>query len=196
MTTDPRTETASRILDIAEELVQTRGFNGFSYNDISERLGIRKPSIHHHFSTKAALGARLVERYRQRFLGALAAIDRAGGNAPRRLRGYARIYEEVLAKDRMCLCGMLAAEVVTLPESVRAPLQRFFDDSETWLTELLESGRRSGELAFAGKARDQARLLLASLEGAMMVARSYRDEARFRAATRRLVANLVARGPA
>jgi TetR/AcrR family transcriptional repressor of nem operon len=196
MTTDPRTETASQILDIAEELVQTRGFNGFSYADISERLGIRKPSIHHHFPTKEALGARLVERYRQRFLEALAAIDRAGGNAPRRLRSYARIYEDVLAKNRMCLCGMLAADVVTLPESVRAPLRGFFDDSETWLTELLESGRRSGDFGFAGKARDQARLLLASLEGAMMVARSYRDEARFRAATRRLVANLVARDPA
>ena len=47
--------TAHRILDVAEELVQTRGVNGMSYADISARLGITKASLHYHFASKADL---------------------------------------------------------------------------------------------------------------------------------------------
>jgi len=36
----PEADTASDILDIAERLAQTRGFNGFSYADVSSELGI------------------------------------------------------------------------------------------------------------------------------------------------------------
>ena len=54
--------TRSRILDVAEQLVQTRGFNGFSYADISAELGITKASLHYHFATKAEHGRTLVAR--------------------------------------------------------------------------------------------------------------------------------------
>jgi len=52
----PAPDTATRILDTAERLVQSRGYNGFSYADIAERVGITKASLHHHFETKATLG--------------------------------------------------------------------------------------------------------------------------------------------
>ena len=67
-------DTSSRILDIAEHLVQTRGFNAFSYADIAAALNITKASLHYHFPTKAKLGERLVERYQESFLAALARI--------------------------------------------------------------------------------------------------------------------------
>ena len=49
----PAPDTAQRILDIAERLVQTRGFNGFSYADIAGALAVTKASLHYHFPTKA-----------------------------------------------------------------------------------------------------------------------------------------------
>ena len=55
--------TTTRILDVAERLVQTRGFNGFSYADIAVQLGITKASLHYHFATKAELGRTLIARY-------------------------------------------------------------------------------------------------------------------------------------
>jgi len=67
--------TSGRILDIAERLVQTRGFNAFSYADIAAALNITKASLHYHFATKAKLGERLVERYQESFIAALARID-------------------------------------------------------------------------------------------------------------------------
>ena len=103
------TSTSQRILDVAERLVQTRGFNGFSYADIASALTVTKASLHYHFPTKAALGKQLIERYEKTFLLALGEIDRSSADAREKLQRYARIYADVLRANRMCLCGMLAA---------------------------------------------------------------------------------------
>ena len=39
-----------------ERLVQSRGFNGFSYADVSAELGITKAALHYHFAGKAEMG--------------------------------------------------------------------------------------------------------------------------------------------
>src|SRR2546423_2985232 len=97
-------DTASRILDIAERLVQVRGFNGFSYADIASELKITKASLHYHFPGKAELGEALIARYAARFATGLAAIDERGGEAPEKLAAYAAIYAGALSEGRMCLC--------------------------------------------------------------------------------------------
>src|SRR5438874_5740661 len=101
-------DTADRILDVAERLVQMLGFNGFSYADVSAELKITKASLHYHFATKAELGTRLIARYQRRFQAALDGIDRNGEDALHKLRSYARLYADVLRNHRLCLCGMLA----------------------------------------------------------------------------------------
>jgi TetR/AcrR family transcriptional repressor of nem operon len=184
--------TATRILDLAEQLVQMHGYNGFSYADIAEELDIRKASVHHHFATKAVLGGRLIERYRERFNAALAEIDRTSEGGRDALERYARLYAGALRENRMCLCGMLAAEITALSRPLRTALRRFFDENEAWLARVLDRGRRAGDLAFDGPAAGQARLLLAALEGSMLVARSYGDPARFESSAAMLLAALVA----
>src|ERR1700741_4022025 len=94
--------TADRILDIAERLVQTRGFNGFSYADVAQAPKVTKASLHYHFPSKAELRARLIEPYERNFLSALEAIDAGTKDAPQKLRRYAAIYEDVLRDGRMC----------------------------------------------------------------------------------------------
>lgn len=190
-----RSKTAERILDIAERLVQTRGFNGFSYADISAQLGITKASLHYHFATKDKLGATLIGRYSDAFAEALRAIARAGDSAAGKLAAYVKLYEDVLRKDRMCLCGMLAAETRTLSKEMQARLHGFFDANEAWLAAVVEEGRSNGELHFAGSAVDEARLLFGALEGAMLVARGYGDPSRFSVAAARLVDQLRAASP-
>jgi TetR/AcrR family transcriptional repressor of nem operon len=185
-------DTATRILDTAERLVQSRGYNGFSYADIAARLGITKASLHHHFETKATLGQALIERYHAQFTQALATIDAGGGDAADRLRSYARLYAAVLEGERLCLCGMLAAEYDTLPAAMQEGIRQFFNVNEQWLAGVLEQGRSSGRFQRRGSARDSARVLLSALEGAMLVARPYHDFARFNAAAEHLLAGLQA----
>ena len=188
-----RGETAatSRILDAAEHLVQVRGFNGFSYADISAKLQITKAALHYHFASKADLGEALIARYASRFAEALAGVDTGGGAAGAKLAAYAGLYLNVLRNRKMCLCGMLAAEYQTLPQPMRDAVLAFFDRNEAWLASVLEQGRAEGTLRFAGSAQDTARMIVGSLEGAMLIARPYADVARFQAAVDNLLAGLV-----
>jgi TetR/AcrR family transcriptional regulator, transcriptional repressor for nem operon len=183
--------TAGRILDVAERLVQVRGFNGFSYADIAAELHITKAALHYHFAGKADLGAALIARYADRFAGALAEVDSRRDGASAKLAGYADLYLQVLRASKMCLCGMLAAEYQTLPPPMQDAVIGFFDRNETWLEDVLEQGRRDGSLRFAGSARDTARMIVGGLEGAMLVARPYGDIARFQAAADNLLAGLA-----
>jgi TetR/AcrR family transcriptional regulator, transcriptional repressor for nem operon len=188
-------DTAARILDVAEGLVQTRGFNGFSYADIAAELGITKASLHYHFAGKAELGEALIERYAARFARALEAIDADESDARAKLDAYARIYADVLRDRRMCLCGMLAAGYDTLPEPMRDAVLRFFDDNEAWLTDVFEQGQAEGSLHLDGPAGEAAQALVGALEGALLVARPYGDVARFEAAATRLLTSLAGAAP-
>ncbi|HZO95643.1 MAG TPA: TetR/AcrR family transcriptional regulator [Candidatus Baltobacteraceae bacterium] len=192
----PASDTSQRILDIAEELAQKRGFNGFSYADIAERLTVTKASLHYHFRSKADLGCALIERYRDAFADSLRAIERDVDGAPSKLRRYVALYDVVMRQDRMCLCGMLAAEYATLPEPMQARLRGFFDANERWLARVLGGGRRAGELAFSESPRARAARLTSVLEGAMLVARVYGDGERFNSAARNALADLVTPAPA
>jgi len=182
--------TATRMLDSAEKLVQTMGFNWFSYADIAQELGVRKASLHHHFTTKGDLGLALIERYIRQFQRALEEIDARQVDAAAKLAHYAKLYEDVLRGKRLCLCGMLAAEYGSLPEPMQAGIRRFFDFNEAWLAQIVTQGRRSGEFHLQGSARDVARMLMSSLEGSLLVARPYDDVERFAASASQIIASL------
>ncbi len=187
--------TADHILNVAERLAQTRGFNGFSYADIATEVGITTASLHYHFATKADLGRALVTRYTEAFQRALDAIGSTEADASVKLRRYVRIYRDLLGADRMCLCGMFAAEYATLPAPVQQELRRFFDANERWLIGVMEQGRHDGTVRFEGAARDMAGLLTGALEGAMLLARSYGDDSRFGLAVEQLLATLAPAEP-
>ena len=184
-------DTASRILDIAERLVQTRGFNGFSYADIAAELKLSKASLHYHFPGKAELGEALIGRYAARFADALETIDRSEDNAPAKLNAYARIYADVLREQRMCLCGMLAADYDTLPKPMRKAVISFFDQNEAWLTGVLEQGQEEEAMRLEGSANEAAQAIISGLEGALLIARPYGDVIRFQTAAARLLTSLA-----
>ena len=184
--------TSVRVLDAAERLVQVRGFNGFSYADIAAEMHITKASLHYHFATKADLGQALITRYAARFFAALDAAETDGTSAPAKLSAYAKLYADVLSQQRMCLCGMLAAEYPTLPGPMQSAVLEFFDHNEDWLQAVLEQGRSEGSLEFTGPARDTARMIISGLEGAMLVTRPYGDAGRFKVAADGLLASLTA----
>ena len=119
-----------QILDVAERIVRTRGFNGFSYADVAAEIGIKKASLHYHFPTKSDLGLKLITRYSESVLEALGEIVETFSSNLTRFREYARISEGLLHDNKMRLCGMIAAE----HESISVPMQKaiteFFNGHE------------------------------------------------------------------
>ncbi len=190
------TDTATQILDVAERLVQTRGFNGFSYADIAKELAISTASLHYHFAGKAKLGVALIDRYASRFDQALASLEASVTDAPAKIAGYEDLYFEVLRHERMCLCGILAAEIETLPAPMHDAVIGYFNSNEKWLERVLEQGRSEGTLEFQRPALEVARSIDAGLQGAMLVARSYGDIVRFEVVASHLLAELVIGNPA
>ncbi|WP_295819144.1 TetR/AcrR family transcriptional regulator [uncultured Deinococcus sp.] len=184
--------TRDRILDVAQRLTQERGFNAFSYLDIGTQLGIRNASIHYHFPSKAELGLALVRRYREWLQDILTELD-AEPSPRRRLDRYVDSYREVVHDDgRICLCTVLTAEDAALPAGMREEIQAFFDLNERWLGGVLQAGIAAGELRVTGARELAAASLLATLEGAMLLARAARDASRFTQLARAAVADLYA----
>ncbi len=183
--------TATKILDTAQELAQKRGFNAFSYADISKEIGIKTASIHYHFPSKTDLGMELVSRYRKIFGELLNEIDAKESNAFEKLRSYIDLYGGSLRDDRMCLCGMLASDITTLPKGIDGFVESFFRDNEKWLAKVLEEGRVKGTLNFEGEAAVQAQFLLSSVQGALLVSRAVKSESKFKMITKELLKNFT-----
>jgi TetR/AcrR family transcriptional regulator, transcriptional repressor for nem operon len=183
--------TTSRILDVAERLLQVRGYNGFSYGDVAGELDITRAALHYHFKGKAELGQALIERYAARFAAALAELDAAAPDAAAKLRGYVGLYTDVLSADRMCLCGMLAAEHRTLPDPLQQAVCAFFASNTAWLRKVLDEGRADGSLTVAGSSEATAAVILGALEGAMLITRLDGDVTRFTATANQLLAGLT-----
>lgn len=168
-------ETKDLILSSAQRLVQQRGFNGFSYADVAEEVGIRKASLHHHFASKVDLGVAVIESYCAQFDQALSHIDVGCATAPEKLHAYVAIYRSTLQSDRLCMCGMLATEVQTLDAAMLPKLARFFARNTEWLAQVLSEGKAHGVMYFDGPAADHARTTLSTLQGASLVCRASGD---------------------
>jgi TetR/AcrR family transcriptional repressor of nem operon len=175
---------------VAERLVQTRGFNGFSYADVATELGVTKASLHYHFASKAELGLAMLDRYRAALVASQRELDASFDDPVQRLRGYVEFYESVLRNERMCLCGMLAAEVSTLPDVMQKSVNELFRVQEAWVAGVLEAGRRLRVFRFEGAGLARARLLIAALEGAMLIARSFGDARRLTQAATQVMTEL------
>ncbi|CAN5371200.1 TetR/AcrR family transcriptional regulator [soil metagenome] len=158
----------TEILDFAQELIQRRGYNGFSYADVSQAVGIRKASIHHHFPSKEDLAVAVVRRYRDTFVSCLAKIAVEEKDWLNKIHQYAKLYEAVLNEDRLCLCGMLASDIDTLPRVLKKEIRKFFADNVEWLSQILS-------LQYPAMANKQLNniswQIISSLQGAVIMAR-------------------------
>ena len=165
------------ILEVAEELLLVKGFCGFSYQDLSRRLGITKASIHHHFPSKEDLGIALCDRFEERF-SEIAGEAEAKGAGPRALIDAVIDHGAVLAEagDRCCPGGVLQAEYESLPERLRGRVDALFARMHANLTEAFEAARSTGQLRFEGPASDQAWLFMSTQHGAVLSARVHGAE--------------------
>jgi TetR/AcrR family transcriptional regulator, transcriptional repressor for nem operon len=168
-------DTKTAILDAAQALIQRGGANGMSYQHISEAVGIRKASIHHHFATKDALLEAVIQRYAAYFLSIVDAIVQSKKNPVEKIRAYAGLFEGTLSEgkqDKACLCGMLGAELSTLGHPSVAGVRRFYRENEARLVQILEEGREQGVFHFKGETKLVAAMIFSLLEGGALVARA------------------------
>ncbi len=166
-------DTRTEILDLAENLLLDRGFNAFSYAHISSALQIKNAAIHYHFPAKADLGVAIIQRAKDRF-DKWTQDQRMVMKAPaEKLEAFFRSYLRFLQSgQQVCLGGALETDFKTLPVGMQAETQKFAGDILAWMEGVLEEGRKKQDFSFPGKARDQAILVLAALQGALQMTRA------------------------
>lgn len=171
------TDTASKILDVGQDLIQTRGYSAMTFQDIAAQVGIKKPSVIHHFPSKSDLGVAIVRRYRDTFATQLEEIKSdPQKNVREALDFYFSPYLHFAqTPNKVCLCGALAGEIPALPEAMRLEVKVFMEDHQRWLEEILRSGRRNGELTFDETPARLSRMMFNTLQGTLLVKRSTDD---------------------
>jgi AcrR family transcriptional regulator len=161
------TDTKSEIVAKAEALLRQRGFNGFSYRDIAEPMGIKNSAIHYHFPSKADLGVAVIQRYRDTLRRGSAEFMRHGGDAKAQLEGYLGwLRREYVERGRSCPIGAMGAEFGALPDAMREVTRKLIEEVLAWLTKVLEIGREQGAFEFEGPAEEKACALQSALSGA------------------------------
>jgi TetR/AcrR family transcriptional repressor of nem operon len=163
-------DTRETILAVARPIAQAHGYNGLSFRDLAQAVGVKSASIHYHFPTKGDLGAALARRYGENAQATLDEIWAETPSAGARLRRYTDVFRQaLLADNRMCLCNFMAAESDDLPEAVRAEVKAFADLNVAWLARVLAAG--------GNRADREARALaiFAAIGGAQLAARSRGD---------------------
>lgn len=169
--------TFDSILACARSLIVSGGYNGFSYADIADVVGIRKASIHHHFPSKVDLVRTLVARYRKEAEAGMANIELQVSDPLEQLRFYAGYWEACIvdASAPFCVCALLASQLPVLPEEVALEVRAHFQFLSGWLTSVLERGAQQGQLQLRSTARAEAETFMATVHGAMLSARAYGD---------------------
>lgn len=161
-------DTREQIAEAAAKATKQSGLKSVSFRDLAEQVGVKSSSVHYHFPTKPDLARALVLDYTEQLEANLRRIDNTEKSVSGKVQALVDVFEAVLRKDELCLCGMMASELTNLDDATKIALGEFFRTIESWLDKTLAdskadiAGLSTGELAS---------LFLSGLEGAILVDR-------------------------
>lgn len=180
--------TKQKILDITDELILSKGYNAFSFADISERLGIKKASIHYHFSSKEELGKELIKYHA---IKTRALFTESVALSPiERLDLFFSIYDQRKSKQQVCLVGSLSTDLLTLGDSLKNEMRDLASIILNGLTGILIDGKRENTFRFADQPRTKALQIITNLLGGLQLSRLTSD-ADFEEIKRSILDNLL-----
>jgi len=172
MTSEMSSNTREKILAVARQVAQARGYGGLSFRDLARDVGIRAASVYHYFPSKADLGVAVARRYWEDSAAALDSLLAGSADPVAALRRYPETFRVALANDnRLCLCSFMAAEHDRLPSSVQKEVQTFADVHVAWLAKVMAQAYPIDPR----DAEERARAIFAAVAGAQLLARSRTD---------------------
>ena len=158
-------------MELGEVLIRTRGYNAFSYQDISSELGIKNAAVHYYFPSKENLGTSIVKTNMQRFEEMIQNMQNRGFDELHQLEVFMKIYVKSNREEKLCIVGSLGPNIESLNEPTRSELKKMTQSIVLWLTTILNSGREKNIFTFKGEARERALLILSSLIAGLQLAR-------------------------
>lgn len=162
--------TREELLKWAQEFLQSRGPAGFSFQDLADRLKIKKASIHYHFKTKNELFKVLIEKYRSSFLTWTESVESL--SAPGKWQGFVELYRRFIQdKRRLCPSGAMSLELSELPAPLRQQLCDFQIEQRVWIEKMILQGQKEGFFMDQIHPRSAAILIGSALQGSLQIAK-------------------------
>ncbi|MEL7587732.1 MAG: TetR/AcrR family transcriptional regulator [Prolixibacteraceae bacterium] len=162
-------DTRTEIIRIGDSLIRERGYNAFSFSDISKQLNIKNASVHYHFPTKTALGLAVIREHFSRFEQLK---ERTVNKSPlEKFNAFLDIYSAAKSENRVCIVGSLAAELFTVEPEIQNELRQLADNILKWITEVLCDGKRGGLFHFSIDERTKALMIITNMLAAVQLAR-------------------------
>ncbi|MFN8438543.1 MAG: TetR/AcrR family transcriptional regulator [Cytophagales bacterium] len=162
------------LISAADDLIRSKGYNAFSFKDLSVQVGIKTASIHYYFPTKTDLGVAIVQEHLRRFV--VFEKNVATLNSLQKIECFLEIYQDIKNEHKICIVGSLATDFYTVEEPIKQELKIFTDTVLLWLTHVLEHGRDMGEIYLKTNPRTQALLLITNVLAVVQLSRLTSDE--------------------
>lgn len=162
------------IIDTADQLIRSNGFNAFSFKDISNKIGIKTASIHYHFPTKSDLGVATIKEHIVRF--EQLKVELASKSPLSKLKGFLAIYTQIKSENKVCLVGSLATDLNTVDDKLKTELKTFAELVLLWVTEVLEEGKKLCVFEFQNTSRTKALMIITNILAIVQLSRLTNDE--------------------
>ena len=163
--------TREKIMELGETLIRTKGFNAFSYQDISSELGIKNAAIHYYFPSKESLGTSIVRTNIQRFEEMIENMHSRGFDEWQQLETFIKIYIKSHREQKLCIVGSLGPDFNTLNDTTKSELVRMTELILKWLSDTLAKGREKKLFAFTEDPQNRAMVIFSSLVASLQLAR-------------------------
>jgi TetR/AcrR family transcriptional repressor of nem operon len=172
--------TRDQILDAAGRLIHLRGYHNTSLDDVLRESGVGKGNFYYYFKSKEGLGYAIIDRVVQGFLERTLepAFADTEADPVEQIHAFLDRIVEIHRRRNCvggCPMGNLASELSDVHEGFRQRLAEIFDHWRVKLADALERGRRRGRLRADLDAAGAAGFVVASLEGAILMAKVTRD---------------------
>jgi len=168
------------ILEAAARLIHVNGYNHTSLDDVLRQSGVGKGNFYHYFKSKEDLGHAILDQLVGKFIERTLEPCFADPDGPpmSQIRCFLdRILEAQRERNCVggCPLGNLAAELSDVHEGFRARLASVFAVWRECLTVTLRRARGTGHLGAEACPEAIADFLVASLEGAILLAKVTKD---------------------
>lgn len=161
--------TKEKILFESDNLIRHRGYNSFSYADLSKAIGIKTSSIHYHFPSKTELGRELVITHQRNFQSFKEKYKRK--TSIEQLKAFFSIYKKALDDKKICVMGTFASDYNTIDKIIQTELEILSDDILTWLSNLLQEGRNEGTFSFSMSSGVKALMIVTNMLSIIQLSR-------------------------
>ena len=166
--------TRDKMLTAAAKLLQERGYRGTSLTDILSESGAPRGSLYHHFpGGKEELALEATRREVDRITDYLVSAFGESAGPAEAIRAYVEGAREHSRSSGYVLGCPVASVILDTPEASSSLAELCREALREW-QELLRDGIAAGGIPVE-RADSLATLVLTSVEGALMLARSLRD---------------------